>query len=132
MKPFRYALTVIVLTAAGCSAAEPPAPPSPVVVAEPGTAETAATAEAAADCGDVAETVRAHLSADRVDTVTVIGQCTTVEVATRLSDEDSEAGVELCDAAAEVAYTGDINSVRVLSATGAELANGIPGAPCLP
>ena len=129
MKPFRYALAVAVLALAGCSAAEPPAAeppaPAPPVVTQPAPAETVA------DCGDVAETVRTHLS-DRVEAVTVSGQCTTVEVRTRLSDEDSAAGVELCDAAAEVAYTGDINSVRVLSATGAELANGITGARCLP
>lgn len=126
MKPFRYALTIIVLALAGCSAAEPPAPAPPVV-----TQPAPDPAETLTDCGDVAETVRTHLS-DRVETVTVSGQCTTVEVRTRLSDEDSAAGVELCDAAAEVAYTGDINSVRVLSATGAELANGIAGARCLP
>ncbi len=39
---------------------------------------------------------------------------------------------DTCDAAAEVAYTGDVNSIRVLSTTGAELANGITGARCLP
>ncbi|GAA3342538.1 hypothetical protein GCM10020358_37860 [Amorphoplanes nipponensis] len=83
-------------------------------------------------CGDVAAAVTKHLNSDDVDKVTVEGQCTTVVVGTVLADEDTATGQQLCDAAGEVAYTGDINSVRVLSKAGTELSNGITGMKCLP
>ncbi len=61
----------------------------------------------------------------------VVGQCTSVVVATTLADTDDAAAQRLCESAAEVAYTGDVNSVSVLAGSGVELAIGIPGAKCL-
>ena len=92
----------------------------------------ATTAPAEEDCGDVAATVRKHLSSSEVSDVIVEGQCTTVVIATELDDEDTATGKELCEAAGKVAYVGDINSVNVVSKAGTELSTGIPGASCLP
>ncbi|MGW4942379.1 hypothetical protein ACWEOZ_12430 [Actinoplanes sp. NPDC004185] len=92
----------------------------------------ATTSPAEEDCGDVAATVRKHLSSSDVSDVIVEGQCTTVVIATELDDEDTATGKELCEAAGKVAYTGDINSVNVVSKAGTELSTGIPGASCLP
>ncbi len=39
-------------------------------------------------------------------------------------------GSEICNAAAKVAYQGDINSIRVTGQSGKELAQGIAGAGC--
>jgi hypothetical protein len=109
----------------GCSGADSPStPPAPGAVA---TSRTA-TGD---PCGAVADTVSRHLRSDQVRAVTVEGQCTTVVVATTLGDGDADPARRLCDSAGEVAYSGDVNSVRVLSGTGGELANGITGMKCL-
>jgi len=84
------------------------------------------------DCGAVPATVEKHLNSSDVDSVVVQGQCTSVVVATKLDDEDVATARQLCDTAGEVAYTGDINAVSVLSASGEELSNGITGMKCLP
>jgi hypothetical protein len=109
----------------GCSGADtPPAASAP----EPATATTTA----ADDCGDAATTVRDHLKSSDVRTVTVNGQCTNVTIETELDDDNNADGKLLCESAAEVAYIGDINSVTVVSKSGAELSVGIPGMKCLP
>ena len=92
----------------------------------------APTEEAADDCGTAPATVEKHLNDSAVESVVVEGQCTTIVVATELADEDVATAKKLCEAAGEVAYTGDINSVRVLSASGEELSQGIDGMKCLP
>ncbi|MBV1855567.1 hypothetical protein [Catellatospora tritici] len=72
-----------------------------------------------------------HLKSAEVRSVVVQGQCTSVVVATTLGDNDAAAAQRLCDAAAEVAYSGDVNSVSVLAESGMELAIGVSGAKCL-
>jgi hypothetical protein len=107
----------------GCAGDDdPPAAPAP-------TPEASATAE---QCGAVGSTVRDHLQSADVRTVTVNGQCTNVTIETGLDDEDAAGGRQLCETAAEVAYVGDVNSVTVVSGSGAELSAGIPGMKCLP
>lgn len=100
----------------------------------PGPATTTGAAPAATqpadDCGGVAEKIRSQGLAG-VDTVEVVGQCTTVTIATTLGDADGAAAKEICEKAAEVAYEGDINSIRVVSGSGAELSQGLKGVPCL-
>ena len=84
------------------------------------------------DCGDAADQVRDHVRNDRIRSVTVVGQCTLVLIETALGDEDQAGAKQICESAAEVAYTGDINGIAVKSSTGAELSQGIAGATCLP
>ncbi len=110
----------------GCSEAD-----TPPAASEPATAATTATT-AAGDCGDAAAIVQEHLKSSDVRTVTVNGQCTNVTIETGLDDEDNAGGRQLCESAAEVAYVGDINSITVVSGSGAELSVGIPGMKCLP
>jgi hypothetical protein len=83
------------------------------------------------DCGNVADAVKDHVQSDKIQSVTVVGQCTLIVIETSLDDE-GEAAKQICESAAEVAYTGDINGIAVKSSTGAELSQGITGAKCLP
>ncbi|MGY0237049.1 hypothetical protein [Longispora urticae] len=94
-------------------------------------AASGAAPTAARPCGGIADTVNLHLRKSVVSAVKVEGQCTTVVLATTLAEEDYAAARQLCDTAAEVAYTGDVNAVVVLAGSGTELANGIAGARCL-
>ena len=57
--------------------------------------------------------------------------CTTVSIDTSLGDDAKAEAKSICDTAAKAAYVDDINSIRVLSATGTELSQGIKGAGCL-
>ncbi|WP_246001467.1 hypothetical protein [Allorhizocola rhizosphaerae] len=61
----------------------------------------------------------------------LLGPPPTVVIATSLADADTATAKRMCDAASEIAYVGEVNSVRVLSAAGTELANGITGLKCL-
>jgi hypothetical protein len=94
-------------------------------------ATTAAAAPAGDDCASAADAIKSVIGSTAVEKVEIVGQCTTVAIATTLADGDRAAAKEICQAAAKVAYTGDINSIRVTSAAGTELSQGISGAPCL-
>lgn len=123
--PLLASMIVLGMALVGCSSTDSPPP-------EPGPGANASTpASGEESCGGAAERVEQHVKRFKVEGVTVEGQCTTVVVATTLADEDTETARQLCDAAAEVAYSGDINSIRVLSRSGDELANGITGMKCL-
>ncbi|KUL27296.1 hypothetical protein [Actinoplanes awajinensis] len=118
------ALLTSVAVLSGCSATDTATPPA--------GAATARTTVAAADCGDAATKVQEHVTSSEVRQVTVNGQCTNLTIDTALADDDTVGGKAICEAAGEVAYTGDINSVTVLSKSGAEISTGIAGASCLP
>ena len=83
------------------------------------------------DCGGAVTKVQERLARPGVQGVKVEGQCTTVVITTTLSDGDAGTARQLCDLAAEVAYTGGVNGIRVLGQSGKELAQGIAGAKCL-
>lgn len=95
------------------------------------SAPTPTAGAATGDCGGAATRVRDRLARPGVQGVTVEGQCTTVVIATTLSDGDAGAARQLCDLAAEVAYTGGVNGIRVLGQSQRELAQGISGAQCI-
>lgn len=123
----RHAILALVISAAmlsGCSATDTATPP----------AETATDQKAAApaDCGDAATKVKEFVASSEIRSVTVNGQCTNVTIDTELDDDNTADGKQICEAAGKVVYTGDINSVTVLSKSGAELSIGIDGARCLP
>jgi hypothetical protein len=109
----------------GCSTTDTATPPAE-------TAPTDQNAAAAADCGDAATKVKEYVASSKIREVTVTGQCTTVTIDTELDDDNTADGRQICEAAGKVVYTGDINSVTVLSKSGAELSTGIDGARCLP
>ncbi|HUR05339.1 MAG TPA: hypothetical protein VM347_22545 [Nonomuraea sp.] len=82
-------------------------------------------------CGGNAEKVKKKVRQAQIRALTVEGQCTSLSIETSLGDEESGAAKEICDSAAEVAYSGDINAIRILGASGKELSVGIIDAPCL-
>lgn len=118
--PYAAILLTISLLAA-CS--EPGRPAEKPAASVPASVQDA--------CGTAAETIKQHLQPSKVDSVKVQGQCTSVVIQTALDDEATETARQLCETAAEVAYTGDINSVAVLGKSGRELAIGIVGMKCL-
>jgi len=119
-------ILLVIPLAAACSS-------SPAADAAPNGADGVAPlmSESTA-CGSAADTVKNHVQSDKIESVTVLGQCTLVVISTALADEDSATAREICESAAEVAYTGDINAVSVKSSTGEELSQGIAGAKCIP
>jgi hypothetical protein len=90
----------------------------------------AATTPAGGDCKG-ADAIKSVIASTAVKKVDIVGQCTTVAITTTLGEGDKAAAKEICEAAAKVAYVGDINSIRVTSAAGTELSQGIAGARCL-
>jgi hypothetical protein len=91
----------------------------------------APSASAQEACGPAAVTIKQHLSTPEVGEVVVQGQCTSAVIRTNLADDAGETARQLCETAAEVAYTGDINAVTVLGKSGRELAIGITGMKCM-
>ncbi|MET8002214.1 hypothetical protein [Nonomuraea glycinis] len=95
------------------------------------SAQDGRSADGQDPCGGNAEKVKKRVRQAQVRSVTVAGQCTSLSIETTLGDEESATAKEICDAAAEVAYSGDTNAIRVLGASGRELSIGIAGASCL-
>lgn len=93
--------------------------------------QTVTASPARDSCGGIAGTVEQHIRRAAVESVTVAGQCTSVSVETGLDDGETAAAKRICEAAAEVAYSGDTNAIRVLGRSGKELAIGVAGAGCL-
>ncbi|MBB5873890.1 hypothetical protein F4553_007324 [Allocatelliglobosispora scoriae] len=119
----RISLVVLVAALAflgGCGDGDESA--TPPAGSGPGAADT---------CGGAAATVGRRVQRPEVTSVTVVGECTTVMIDTKLADSDIDAAREICDRAGEVAYAGGVTSVRVQGTSGRELANGIPGGKCL-
>jgi hypothetical protein len=86
------------------------------------------------ECGGAAAAVQAAVGTmTGVTGVTVIGQCTTVSVATTLSPgaAGAAAAKQVCEKAGPPAYQAGVGSVSVVTADNTELAVGIKGAPCL-
>ncbi|MEV7966917.1 hypothetical protein AB0O34_13170 [Sphaerisporangium sp. NPDC088356] len=95
-----------------------------------GNGQTAA-APAEASCGETADKVKQRVRRPEIRSVAVEGQCTSVSIKTALDDGESGKAKQICDAAAEVAYSEDTNAIRVLGRSGKELSVGIANAPCL-
>ncbi|MFC4529896.1 hypothetical protein [Sphaerisporangium dianthi] len=128
----RMWLTVLVsalaILSSGCGGAGG-STPTPRDQAGSGRSESAAPAETS--CGGVAEKVEKHVRRPEILSVTIAGQCTSLSIKTDLDDGKSGTAERICEAAAEVAYTGDTNAIRVLGGSGKELSVGIAGARCL-
>ncbi|WP_327588495.1 hypothetical protein OHA25_16760 [Nonomuraea sp. NBC_00507] len=121
-------LAIALLISSGCGqAGAGPSSPSP----PPGDGQSATSAPAQDSCGDTADKVKQHAQQPDIRSVTMQGQCTLVSIETTLGDEESNTAKKICDAAAEVAYSGDTNSISVQSRSGKELSVGIAGATCL-
>jgi hypothetical protein len=120
---------MLAFTMAACGSDEPTtSTPGATTATADGDAPTEA---AGGDCGSAADAIKSAITSTAVSKVDVVGQCTTATITTTLGEGDGAAAKEICEAAAKVAYTGDVNSIRVTSAAGTELSQGISGAPCL-
>jgi hypothetical protein len=127
-------LACAALVLASCGGSDDPEGAEPDGGRGSGTTGTPAPDDAACP-GDVPATVTAHLQVPAVTGVELNGQCTNLVITTLLGDQAGDTAVGICDKAAEVAYEGDVMSVRVLSVAETELAVGILAgdepAPCL-
>jgi hypothetical protein len=119
------AIALVVSSGCGQAGAGPPSP-SP-----PGDGQSATAAPAQESCGEAADKVKQHAQQPEIRSVTMQGQCTLVSIETTLSDEESSTAQKICDSAAEVAYSGDTNSISVQGRSGKELSVGVAGAKCL-
>ncbi len=121
------------LAVAGCGATAASAAPGAATTAPAPVATTGATTAAgAASCGaDVAAAIKAHLARADVVEVKVIGGCHQASIATTLAPTDVKSGLDICDAAAAVGYTGGISSITVDAVNAKELAAGLQGASCI-
>jgi hypothetical protein len=123
-------LTAATLALAACGSDDPtPSPPS-AGGGNSAAAPSDAAPPAADDCGGVAESLKQIVDGP-VEDIEVVGQCTTVSIETSLGEDAKAEATSICDTAAKAAYVDDINSIRVLSASGTELSQGIKGAGCL-
>ncbi|WP_336217001.1 hypothetical protein [Nonomuraea sp. LPB2021202275-12-8] len=120
------AIALVILSGCGQAGAGPlsQSPPS-------GDGRTATAAPPGESCGGTADKVKQHVRQPEIRSVTVVGQCTSVSIETTLGDGDGSTAQKICDSAAEVAYSGDTNSISVRSTSGRELSMGIAGATCL-
>jgi hypothetical protein len=84
------------------------------------------------DCdGGAADAVKKAVTSPAVTKIQVIGGCTEVSIETSLAPTAKADGVKICEAAAKVAYTGNVMAVSVDGSDGHELSAGIKGAPCV-
>ncbi|TCJ93798.1 hypothetical protein [Nocardia alba] len=112
------------------------------VVAGCGSDSSDAAGTAQAPASSIRPSAEACGGADRIENavsefgvtdVSIVGQCTSVVIATTLVEDlaGSDTAHRICSAAAAVAYTGDVTSISVTGVTGSELAIGIEGASCI-
>jgi hypothetical protein len=139
--PALVSLVVLVATA-GCggSATSSPAPATGPAATSPAAAPATDVPSSGAPSADagvggcpgaLATTIKDHVGSSAVSAIQIIGGCTMASIETSLARTDAKAGLDICDKAAEVAYTDDVNSISVESGDGKELAVGIKGAPCI-
>ncbi|MFC4122810.1 hypothetical protein [Nonomuraea zeae] len=121
-------LAIVLVISAGCGQA---GSGSPAQSPPPGDGQSTAAAPAEGSCGETADKVEQHVRQPGIRSVTMLGQCTLVSIETTLGDDESSSAQKICDAAAEVAYSGDTSSISVHGRSGKELSVGIADAKCL-
>lgn len=120
-------LTIALVIISGCGqTGAGPLSPSPS-----GDDQSVTTAPAQESCAETADKVKQYVQQPAIRSVTMQGQCTLVSIETSLGDDESSTAQKICDSAAEVAYSGDTNSISVQAGSGKELSVGIAGAKCL-
>ncbi len=130
MRSTKLALLLIAVAASvGACSSETPQPARTTPAG--GTATSTTDRPEVPNCGKAAEDIKKHLANNAVRTVELVGQCTTVLINATLTDANGTQAKAICDKAGAVAYTGDVNSIRVVGTTGKELANAVKGATCV-
>jgi hypothetical protein len=116
-------------TSAAPGAGSPAAAKS--VVPAKASPTSAATVSGSGCDSPVPAAVKAHVNRPEVTDVTLIGGCGYIAIATTLADTEGAIAQQICDSAAEVAYTGKIYSVSVTGKSNHELSIGMKGASCI-
>jgi hypothetical protein len=132
------ACAALALAACGPTATAAPTSAPSVVAPAPttsstGTAGSSGPGSVTGDCGEAtAVLIKQHLAArPEVVSVTTEGGCHDALIITTLGPGDALKGRDICDAAAEIAYDGDISSITVLATDTTELSIGIKGQDCI-
>ena len=139
-------VVAVALTGCGSSSKSPAASTSSAISASSGGGSTTASnslsatgsASATDDCGGVVARVKtAVASFTQVTKVDTIAACHEVDIQTNLpsgvlGSPSATTGAQICDAAATVAYQGDVSSITVTATDGHEIAAGLKSAPCIP
>jgi hypothetical protein len=90
------------------------------------------TSTAAGQCPtDIIATVTNAAANSAITKVELIGGCTYVNISTSLANDDIKTALDICDAAAKVAYVDRISSIAVMSSTQKELSIGVKGTQCI-
>lgn len=137
----------LALVACGCDASADiaiPRPTGPLVAPSAGSAPggtgastgAPATARPSVPAGsDVCvpglwATIKDHIANDAVSLVGLSDGCRTATIETTLDPSSGAVGVAICTAAAEVAWAGGVQAIRVTAADTSVLATAEAGAPC--
>ena len=139
--PPRLGAIALAITAAmiiaGCGAGTSATDTPTAASAPPAVASVAASADPGSgagtgDCGEAtAALVKAQVTAPEIISVTTEGGCHDATIVTSLAASETAKALEICDAAAVIAYAGDLSSVTVSGAGDKEMAIGIKGQPCI-
>jgi hypothetical protein len=97
----------------------------------PTTGAATVAASTSDPCASVVSAIKQKVTRPEVTKVDATGACTIATIETTLADTDLQTAVDICEAAATVAYTGDNASVAVTGKSGKELAEGVKGEPCI-
>ncbi|CAN5453743.1 hypothetical protein BH10ACT8_BH10ACT8_32770 [soil metagenome] len=132
---------VIVAELAGCSSSPPAKALSANTVSQAAASQTSASqapTTSGDDCGGaVARVTTAVASFAAVTKVHTIAACHEVDIVTNLpggvlGSPSATTGAAICDAAAKVAYQGDVSSITVTAVDGHEIAAGLKDMSCIP
>ncbi len=134
---------VIALAACGSSSTSSKTTTSAAGASSAGSsAASSAPASAASSSGDdcggaVARVTTAVASFPQVTKVQTIAACHEVDIQTNLpsgvlGSPSATTGAQICEAAATVAYQGDVSSITVSATDGHEIAAGLKSSPCIP
>jgi hypothetical protein len=81
--------------------------------------------------GDVVAKVTKNVVSDAVTEIKLIGGCSMVNITTSLADDQIKPAMDICDAAAAVAYVGNTSAVSVVGSSGKQLSDGVKDYQCI-
>jgi hypothetical protein len=132
---FTLGALVVALAGCGSGSGSSTVPTSRATTTAPSASTSASSGE---DCGGVVGQVKTAVAAyPEITKVQTIAGCTEVDIDTNLpsgvlGSPSATRGSEICEAAAKVAYQGDVSSITVTATDGHEIAAGLKSADCLP
>jgi hypothetical protein len=132
-------VSAVVIGLESCSSvnAGPTVPTTPQAPQALATA-TSSSAPRKEDCSGTTDRIgKAVLGFPQISKIMMIAACGEASIQTSLpagvlGSASATTGVEICHAAATVAYQGKVTSVTVVATDGSELAIGLKGADCIP